>query len=61
MIIEQISAHLAAHRPYADIHQIFERFTEDMHQLDTDRFYTPAHGVVELEVSGAAPAGDATS
>jgi hypothetical protein len=60
-IIEQIGAHLAMHRPYADIHQIFERFTEDMHQLDADRFYTPAHGVVELEMAAAAPAGDATS
>jgi hypothetical protein len=48
-IIEQIGAHLAKHPPYADIHEIFERFKEDMHQLDTDRFYSPAHGVVELD------------
>lgn len=55
-IIEQISAHLAAYQPYADIHEIFERFTEDMHQLDSDRFYTPAHGVVELEAAEPGPA-----
>jgi len=48
-IIKQINAHLEKHPPYADIHQIFERFTEDMHQLDTDRFYTPAHGSVVLD------------
>jgi len=49
VIIEQINAHLEKHPPYADIHQIFERFKEDMHQLDTDRFYTPAHGAVDLD------------
>jgi hypothetical protein len=54
VIIDQIGAHLAMHRPYVDIHEIFERFTEDMHQLDSDRFYTPAQGVVELEVAGTA-------
>jgi hypothetical protein len=59
-IIEQIGAHLAMNRPYADIHEIFERFTEDMHQLDSDRFYTPAHGVVELEVAGVAPDANVT-
>lgn len=59
-IIEQINAHLEAHRPYADIHEIFARFTEDMHQLDLDRFYTPAHGVVELEAVDAAPAPNPT-
>jgi hypothetical protein len=37
-IIEQIGAHLATHRPYADIHQIFGRFTEDMHQLNRRAF-----------------------
>lgn len=60
MIIAQISAHLTAHPPYADIHAIFERFTEDMHQLDSDRFYTPAHGVVALEAADNGPAPDAT-
>ena len=60
-IIEQIGAHLATHRTYADIHQIFERFTEDMHQLNLESFSTPAGGVVELEVAGASPAGDATA
>ena len=62
-IVEQIGAgaHLATHRPYADIYQIFERFTEDMHQLNLDSFSTPAVGVVALEVAGAVPAGDATS
>ncbi len=59
-IIEQIGAHLATHQPYADIHEIFERFTEDMHQLDADRFYSPVQGVVELEAADPAPAGDAT-
>ncbi|SDH48963.1 MULTISPECIES: Eco29kI family restriction endonuclease [unclassified Duganella] len=60
-IIEQISAHLTEHQPYADIHEIFKRFTEDMHQLDSDRFYTPAHGVVELEAADHDPASpDAT-
>ncbi|NVM78971.1 hypothetical protein FHW83_004808 [Duganella sp. SG902] len=59
-IIEQINAHLEAHRPYADIHEIFARFTEDMHQLDLDRFYTPAHGVVELEAVDATPAPNPT-
>src|SRR5471032_1999448 len=52
-IIEQINAHLAKHSPYANIHEIFERFTEDMHQLDTDRFYTPAHGAVTLDEAPA--------
>ena len=60
-IIEQIGAHLAAHQPYADIHQIFERFTQDMHQLNLDSFSTPAGGVVELEVADAPPADSATS
>ncbi|MYM36593.1 Eco29kI family restriction endonuclease [Duganella sp. FT94W] len=55
-IIEQIRAHLTSHQPYADIHAIFERFTEDMHQLDSDRFYTPAHGVVALEAADSGPA-----
>jgi hypothetical protein len=59
-IIEQITAHLAKHQPYADIQEIFARFTEDMHQLDLDRFYTPAHGVVELEVADATPAANPT-
>ena len=59
-IVEQIGAHLGTHRPYADIHEIFERFTEDMHQLNLDHFYTPAQGAVELE-KAAAPAGDATA
>lgn len=60
-IIEQIGAHLTMHPPYADIPQIFERVAEDVHQLDSDSFYTPAHGVVELEVAGAAPAADTIS
>lgn len=59
-IIEQINTHLATHQPYNDIHEIFARFTEDMHQLDLERFYTPAHGVVELEKADAAPAPDTT-
>lgn len=37
----------------------FERFTEDMHQLNLESFSTPAGGVVELEVAGAAPVGNA--
>ena len=52
-IIERIHAHLMAYPPYTDIHEIFERFKEDMHQLDTDRFYTPAQGTVELEAAGS--------
>lgn len=60
MIIQQISMHLTAHKPYADIHEIFERFTEDMHQLESDRFYTPAHGVVELESADTDPASSTT-
>lgn len=53
LIIEQIAAHLAKHSPYADIHQIFERFTVDMRQISSDRFYTPAHGGVVLDESSA--------
>ena len=60
-IVEQIGEHLATHRPYADIHEIFERFTEDMHQLTSDRFYTPAYGAVELEAVDAAPVSNAIS
>lgn len=60
-IIEQIGAHLERHRPYADIHQIFERFTQDMHQLNLDSFYTPGHAAVELEAAGVPPADNATS
>ena len=39
--IEQIGAHLATHRSYADTHQIFKRFIEDMHQLNLERSSTP--------------------
>ena len=34
--------------------QIFERFTEDMHQLNLESFSTPAGGGVELELGGDA-------
>lgn len=60
-IVEQIGDHLSTHRPYADIHEIFERFTEDMHQLTSDRFYTPAYGAVELEAVDAVPVSNAIS
>jgi hypothetical protein len=49
LILEQINAHLAQHAPYKDVHQIFERFMEDMSQLSTDHFSTPAHGPVVLD------------
>ncbi len=49
LILEQINVHLARHAPYADIQGIFARFMEDMSQLSTDHFSTPAHGPVELD------------
>lgn len=35
-ILQQIAVHLMAHRPYADIHAIFDQFITDMRQLTTD-------------------------
>ncbi|AKU25042.1 hypothetical protein ACZ75_20565 [Massilia sp. NR 4-1] len=49
LIFDQINAHLAQHKPYKDIQEIFAQFTEDMSQLSTDRFFTPALGPVELD------------
>ncbi|SFV15415.1 Eco29kI family restriction endonuclease [Pseudoduganella namucuonensis] len=57
LIIDQIDAHLARHPPYADIHEIFDRFMGDMKQLGAERFYTPARGRVELD--DAPPPADA--
>ncbi len=48
-ILEQISAHLALHDPFNDIQEIFAHFMEDMSQLSTDHFSTPATGPVELD------------
>lgn len=50
-IYSQIATHLANNPPYADIHEIFEKFMTDMRQLNAERFYTPALGVVALEDS----------
>jgi len=49
LILEQINAHLAQHVPYKDIQEIFAHFMEDMSQLSTDHFSTPAHGPVDLD------------
>lgn len=49
MILAQISAHMEKHPPYLDIHRIFDRFMSDMRQLPTERFYTPAHGLVTVD------------
>ena len=49
LILEQINNHLEQHEPYEDIQGIFAHFMEDMSQLSTDHFSTPAHGRVELD------------
>lgn len=52
LILSQIAVHLANNSPCSDIHQIFNQFMTDMRQLNTARFYTPAHGTVQLEGPG---------
>ena len=37
-IIAEIDQHLALHPPYADIHQLFDRFMEEMRQLSREEF-----------------------
>jgi hypothetical protein len=49
LILDQINNHLAQHRPYEDVKEIFAHFMEDMSQLSTDHFSTPALGPVELD------------
>lgn len=49
LILNQINTHLAQNAPYEDIQEIFVHFMEDMSQLSTDHFSTPAHGPVELD------------
>ncbi len=39
VIVEQIADHLARNPPYADVHEIFERFMLDIRQLDLDQIY----------------------
>jgi hypothetical protein len=52
LILQQIKHHLSLHPPYADIHQIFERFMADIRQLPTERFYTETTGMVPFEDVG---------
>ena len=49
LIVQQIDTHFGQHGPYQDIHEIFAHFMEDMSQLSTDHFSTPAHGPVEID------------
>jgi len=49
LIHEQINAHLAQNVPYKDVHEIFAHFMEDMSQMSTDHFSTPALGPVEID------------
>jgi hypothetical protein len=48
-IFQQISEHFTKNPPYADIHQIFDRFMSDMRQLPTELFYTFATGPVPVD------------
>lgn len=47
-INDEVAKHLAANKPYADVHQILERFNEEMRQLSTEHFYSSSGDEVTI-------------
>jgi hypothetical protein len=49
LIVEQIKTHFESNPPYRDIHQLFERFMDDMRQLSREEFVDDKDEVVVIE------------
>lgn len=47
-ILEQINEHFCKFLPYRDIHQLFDRFVEDMRQLSHEEFVDDKDEVVVI-------------